>query len=90
MICGKVIYSSRDQAKAAINGLKSYSNSNTRSNKQPSQTYLCNECNGWHLYTENSKPRSNKNGFTREILTLQIGTFKGTLIIHEARKFKIK
>lgn len=59
MICGKVRYETRVQAVAAIRGLKK-DKGLTRSRRQASAVYYCDECQGFHLYTTGKRRRGPK------------------------------
>lgn len=50
-MCDKVTYTDRDAAAAAIKGLQK--DKHTRhSNRFPSTTYFCEDCNGWHIASQ--------------------------------------
>jgi len=91
MICGKTIYETSRLAIEAIKGM--LGDMDGRSRKQPSRAYFCEDCNGYHVHTEN-KPKKQKSN-SQEVNTESVEKkyndrkFK-TLIIHEARKFKVK
>lgn len=98
MICGKVIYPTRQVAVDAIRGLMADNqnrNGTFRSNKQPSRSYFCNECKGWHLHTENKKQNIKKIKAQRTKHETDVDDkprnyHKRLLIIHDPMKFKIK
>lgn len=94
MICGKTVYKSQREAIEAIKGM--LGDADGRSNKQPSRAYWCDPCQGWHVHTENCKngknrkQRSNKEtDSTHPKMKENNRKFK-ELIIHDARKFKVK
>ena len=96
MICGKTIYPDSRAAIEAIKGI--LSEKQTRGNKLPSKAYFCDECQGYHVQTENKKSKVNDwaaQRFSKEVNSEPEGKknndkkFK-ELIIHEARKFKVK
>lgn len=95
MICGKTIYPTLREAIEAIKGLmRDNRDIKYKANKLPSRAYLCDECNGYHLYTENKKAKKVKS-ISEDIDTESKEKkhndkkFKD-LIIHEPRKFKVK
>lgn len=98
MICGKVIYLNIKAAIAAIKGLMGDNqdrNNTLRSKKIPSRAYFCDECQGYHLHTENKKQVIKK--LKRQKTKQEIGIDekprnwdKRPLIIHDPLKFKIK
>ena len=57
MICGKVPYSSRQEAEQAISGIKRKSAFKKRSKKKPVQPYHCDDCKAWHVTSNKKKPK---------------------------------
>ena len=98
MICGKVIYPTRQVAVDAIKGMMADNqdrNGTFRSNKLPSRSYFCAECKGWHLHTENKKQAVRKLKAQRTKQEVHADEKphnhdKRLLIIHDPKKFKIK
>lgn len=95
MICGKTIYPTMRSAIEAIKGsLKKQSKKLT----EPSKAYFCDDCNGYHLYSEsknkakkfitkqNKQHETNSDSFEKK----QNDRKHKVLIIHEPRKFKVK
>ena len=97
MICGKTIYFSRNLANEAISGLQVDKRYN-RSNKRPSRSYFCDDCQGWHIHTENkikavklkSKQRTQKESNSKPEETRKMERDMKVLVIHNPRKFKVK
>ena len=91
MICGKTIYATSRDAIEAIKGM--LGNMDGRSKRHASRAYFCEDCNGYHLHTENKakKQKSNSQDVNTESVEKKENDRKfKTLIIHEARKFKVK
>jgi uncharacterized protein YlaI len=55
-MCDKVTYTDRDAAAAAINALQKDRN-RRHSRNQPSSTYYCEECKGWHVTSKRRRVR---------------------------------
>lgn len=100
MICGKVIYPTIRDAVDAIKGLMNDNqdrNATFRSNKLPSRAYFCDDCQGYHLHTENKKQvvkkikaQRTKSEIDSDHSKHEIKRERQTLIIHDRLKFKIK
>lgn len=100
MICGKTIYLTSRDAIEAIKGLMKDNqdrNGTFKANRLPSRAYFCEECNGYHLYTENKKkaltynaPNKTKEVDSTDTRVKENNDSLKTLIIHDIRKFKIK
>jgi hypothetical protein len=56
MICGKVVYTTRREAIAAVDSL-SKDRRVTRSRRQADGAYFCAPCNGYHLFTKGKRRR---------------------------------
>lgn len=54
MICGKEIYKSKSEAKAAIQGLHA---KRKGGNNRPICVYFCDECQGFHVASKRKKKR---------------------------------
>lgn len=71
MICGKIIYISRSEAKNAIRGFhldqsKGYYG---KTKKMPKESYFCNDCNGWHTFSgPKNKIRHKAKSMSTEIV----------------------
>ena len=97
MICGKTIYPT---IREAINAMKGMMRKfpDRASLVEPSKAYLCDECQGYHLYSEaKNKTKRNKDKQKTGHETDSEPKAKKendrkfqTLIIHEPRKFKVK
>lgn len=68
MICGKVVYQSRQEAMDAVIGMNTDNRIN-RSAQQPGKCYFCSNCGGWHLFTE-GKSKKHKNNKRRKTAAL--------------------
>ena len=98
MICGKVIYPNIKAAIDAIKGLMGDNqdrNNTFRSKKIPSRAYFCDECQGYHLHTENKKQIISKIKAQKTKQEIHFDEkprhySKRPLIIHDRLKFKIK
>lgn len=93
MICGKTIYATSRDAIEAIKGLMK--DNMLKGSKMPSRAYFCDDCQGYHVTTENKKHHIPKSKVPKEIDTTHPNTKRNesghkTLVIHEARKFKVK
>ena len=95
-VCGKTVYNDRPAALSAIVGMN-HDRGSDKANKQPNKTYFCKPCNGWHIFTEGKKKKMKGKSKEQSLkhdqpLSIQSSCKKWTppLIIHDARKFKIK
>jgi hypothetical protein len=59
MICGKIIFQSKSDAKDHIDGLNLHKKRPGQSKNRLNTIYFCNDCNGWHLASKSFK-RSDK------------------------------
>lgn len=100
MICGKQIYKTNKEAIEAIKGIMK-DDRIVKSNRRASRAYFCDECQGWHLHTENKKEKLRRDRLNQrhkqevktdliDSKTKQNNIGQNTLIIHDARKFKVK
>lgn len=97
MICGKTIYPTSREAIEAIKGMMK-KHSNVASLTEPSKAYFCDNCQGYHLYSESknkSKRFTTKQNKPHETDSEPKAKKDNdrkfhTLIIHEPRKFKVK
>jgi uncharacterized protein YlaI len=64
-MCEKVSYPTREEAIAAVCGLQERKGKLSKSKRQPSKTYYCIDCQGWHISTKKRR-RFNKT-FKRSI-----------------------
>jgi hypothetical protein len=97
MICGKTIY---PKLRDAINALKGMMKKfpDRASLVEPSKAYFCDDCNGYHLYSESknkAKRFVTKQSKPQETNSESEGKKENdrkhkVLIIHEPRKFKVK
>lgn len=86
MLCGKRIFVSRQQAMEAIKG---FNGQHTDKTKHSYKSYFCISCDAWHVASQGKKFKNIKAKPVEEMKTV-IGKYQGPLIIHEARKFKVK
>lgn len=97
MICGKTIYPTLREAIEAIKGtFRKFPD--RASLVEPSRAYFCDDCQGYHLYSESKnkvKRFVTEQKLNKEVNSEPEGKKKNDkrfkdLIIHEARKFKVK
>jgi hypothetical protein len=67
MICGKIIYPSREVAESAVRGIKKDKRPNA-SKKKPVTAYYCKACRGFHL-TTNKQRLKVKTQHSHDIVT---------------------
>lgn len=93
MICGKIIYPSKTEAKEAMRGKFNFTRVG-ESKKKCGFVYYCKDCEGWHLATSGKKKKRNRKDKsetdTRHIDRLVIGRSQTKMIIHDPRTFKVK
>jgi hypothetical protein len=58
MICGKIIFTSRTEANAALKGANG-KHSNEAKNRL-NTSYFCNDCNGWHIASRLARMKKQK------------------------------
>lgn len=56
MICGKIIFKTKNEAANAIAGMQSDTRP-TKANRKPQNTYWCAECQGYHIHSKQKKKR---------------------------------
>lgn len=67
MICGKIIFKTQAEAIKAIEGFHA-DNRPTRVNRKPQNTYWCDACEGYHVYSRRKK-HAPKKSFKKEFKT---------------------
>lgn len=83
MACGKTIYTDRQTAVAAINGKNGASG---KGKKWAAKTYFCDECKGWHIFTQGKKRLKKQPETTHDLKTHpdHHGKQKGHGVLHIA------
>src|SRR5258708_6036972 len=54
MICGKIIFKTKEEAGSSLSGMNE-DNTKGRAKRQPHQIYYCSECDGFHLTSKRKK-----------------------------------
>lgn len=98
MVCGKTIYTIREEAAKAISGINSSTRIKTDTGKLKG-SYFCQDCNGWHISSGFKQSKSKKIPYvindevnSSQRIKKHNDEKSGTknLIIHTRLNFKVK
>lgn len=83
MICGKKIFTTREEAITAISSFQGLAGKKKKSKNQPRATYFCKECNGWHITSQGAKkPKTETHTFEARTRQEQDKKSHGSKYLH--------